>query len=180
MPKLTPEEHALRKNATRQVYVDSNNKPVDDASKSVAVQDKRDSCDINRIVKKVIDSQGNVNLSAMPGLVREGRYGDFTSAVDFQECHNRVIRMNDAFMTLDPMTRLKFNNDPAQMITYLESIKGDFKKEDEAVALGLLPKPVFKRVKEETPEGDFWVVTRNGHEISRDIIKTAVPVTPGT
>lgn len=176
--RLSKEDHQARKAATRQVYLDDRGKPVSESAKSVAVQDKRDSCDVNRIVKKVIDSNGNVNVSALPGLVREGRYGDFRNAVDFQECSNRVIRMNNAFMTLDPHVRLKFDNDPAKMLDYLDSINGDLDKEDEAVKMGLLPKPVFKTEKIESPEGNFWVRSRNGREISRELIKPAASKTP--
>lgn len=168
MPKLDPSEHKRRKEATALRCLDINGKPVNDASKSVAVQDKRDSCDINRIVKKVTRPDGQIDAMTLQSIAKApGRYGDFTGAADFQEVSNRVIRMNNAFMALPAETRLKFDNDPAKMIEFVTNPAN----EDESVKLGLLPPPVWDRKKIETPEGFFWVTTKNDIEVKREPVK---------
>lgn len=174
MPRLSPDEHLKRKDSTRQIYVDKNGKPLNEESKSVAVQDKKDICDINRIVKKAIRPDGQVDMSVVGPLSKgPGIFGDFTNVVDFQTMQNRVIKMNNAFMALDPVLRAKFDNDPAKLIAFIS----DENNKEEAIELGFLPKPKFETKSLETPEGKFWVTTKDGVEIKREAAK--LPPAPG-
>lgn len=165
MPRLiNATEHKKRKEASALRCLNSEGKPLNDASKSVAVQDKRDSCDINRIVKKALRPDGQVDASLVQSLAKTpGRFGDFTNAVDFQTLQNRVIRVRDAFMALPGDVRARFDNEPAKLIDFLS----DPKNKKQAVEWGILPKPVIKSKKEETPEGTFWVVYEDGVEKNR-------------
>jgi len=171
VPKIDPIEHKRRKDATAlRCLHPTTGKPLTDESKSLAVQDKKDTCDINRIVKKVTRPDGQIDASTVQSLAKApGRYGDFTNAADFQEVSNRVIRMNDAFMALPPQTRLKFDNNPANMVEFVSNPENY----DEAVTLGLLPPPKWEVKKAETPEGSFWITTKNGVEVKRDPVKPA-------
>lgn len=173
MPRPTSlADHKARKDASKLRCLDKDGKPLSAQSTSLAVQDKRDTCDINRIVKKSKRPDGQIDITQLTGIAKNpGKFGDFTNAVDFQEVSNRVIRMNDAFMSLPPETRLKFNNDPAQLVAYLDQAKRDPKIKDEAIALGLHPKPVYEHKKLETPTGDFWLHLKDGVEIKREPIK---------
>lgn len=175
MPKLALTEHKKRKEASALRCLDENGKPLNEASKSVAVQDKRDSCDINRIVKKAIRPDGQIDASLIASLAKKpGLYGDFTNAVDFQTLQNRVIRVRDAFATLAPEVRAKFNNNPAEMIDFVN----DPKNKAEAIKMGILPPPKRETKKIETPEGNFWIMTEDGVEIRRTKIEPAAPA-PG-
>lgn len=126
MPRLDLAEHKLRKERSALRCLNEEGKPLNDASKSVAVQDKRDVCDINRIVKKAIRPDGQIDGSLVQSLAKKpGLYGDFTNAVDFQTLQNRVIRLRDAFMALAPDVRAKFDNDPAKMIDFVNDSKNN-------------------------------------------------------
>lgn len=172
MPRLDPEEHKRRKEATKLRCLDEDGKPLNEASKSRAGQSARDKCDINRIVKRAIRPDGKVDMAFVQSLSKTpGRYGDFTGATDFQESLNRVVKMNTEFMRLAPEIRKKFNNDPAELIAYLDQAQKDPKVKEEAISLGILPKPVIKTTRLESPEGNFWVTTKDGVEISRNEIK---------
>lgn len=176
MPKpISAADHAARKKSSILRCLDKDGKPLSPESTSKAVQDKKDQTNINTIVKKSKLPDGNININALAGIAKNpGRFGDFTNAKDFQEVSNRVIRMNDAFMTLDPQVRLKFNNDPAQLVAFLDNAKKDPKTKEEAVNLGLLPKPVHGYKRLDTPAGNFWIHTVDGEEVGREPIKNAV------
>lgn len=179
MARFSSEEHMRRKKMSAIRCLDENGKPVSEESKSVAVQDKRDQCDINRITKKLVRPDGQVDMMALAAVSKgPGRFVDVTGAVDYQESQNRVIRMNSLFMTLDPQIRFKFENNPIKLVEYLDKARIDKDTKKEAIELGLLPKPVFKTQKLETPTGDFWVTTEDGVEINREPVKTAAPA-PG-
>jgi len=167
MPRLDPVEHKRRKQASALRCLDENGKPLNPESVSVAVQDKKENCNINKIVARATkNGMVDQTLIKIPG-----QYGDFTNVVDFQEIQNRVIRMNDKFMTLDPKLRMKFDNDPVKLVAYLDKTKTDQTTKEEAISLGILPKPVIKTKKIETPEGNFWVTTKDDLEINRTPIK---------
>jgi phage internal scaffolding protein len=169
---LTMEELKARKKATAlnfSIKKDLKGVVLNPEVVSVAVQSKKAECDINRIVQR-FKKNGVVD----PNIVRKGRFGDFTKAVDFQEMKNRVIRFTDEFMSLPAETRKFFDNDPSKLISFLE----DEKNKDKAVELGLWPKPKIETKKIETPQGNFWVTTKDGVEINRVEVKAAAPA-PG-
>jgi len=91
----------------------------------------KDECDINNILR-----QFNIT-GQLPQQTLSPRYGDFTGISDYQTALNQVIAAEDEFMRLPADLRARFDNDPAQLIDFLE--KSDNK--DEAIKLGLVNKP---------------------------------------
>lgn len=149
---------------SREEYQERQNKTSITSGPSKTSQDKKNSVDINRIMKR---AQKN---GIMPDFNRrEVFYSDFASLPNYQESLNMVIKMENEFMAMPAKIRKKFDNDPQKLIDFVT----DPKNEDEAVELELLPKPKIETKKVETPEGNFWVTTKNGREIGRD--KVVVP-----
>ena len=95
---------------------------------SLTQQHFKDECDINNILR-----QFNVT-GLLPENTLSPRYGDFTGISDYHSALNQVIAAEDEFMRLPANIRARFNNDPAQLIDFLE--KSDNK--DEAIKLGLV------------------------------------------
>lgn len=106
-----------------------------DCSKDVPLtqQSAKEECDINFIVER---AKRGADLSQLARGVPQ--YGDFTSIpTDLRECLVIVQKANNAFMQLDAQVRKRFENDPAQMIDFLN----DPNNRDEAVKLGLVVAP---------------------------------------
>lgn len=97
---------------------------------SLAQQHFKDECDINNILR-----QFNIT-----GLIPESplspRYGDFTGIGDYHTALNQVIAAEDEFMTLPATLRARFENDPAQLINFLDNPENY----NEAISLGLVDK----------------------------------------
>lgn len=167
--RLSKEEHAIRKAATALDFTVKklDGKVVNPSVVSKTVQGKqfRDAADVNLIVKRGLKRDGSFDMSALPpGSRQPGMYGDFTKATDYQSALNAVIKMRQDFNKLKPEVRFKFDNDPAKLVAFLD----DPKNEEEAIKLGILPKPKIETRIDENPEGRFWIMTRNGKEIKRE------------
>lgn len=94
----------------------------------LTVQDGRDDADINVILRRFgITGQ-------MPTARTAPEYGDFTGVTDYQSALDAVMAADDAFMSLPAELRKRFDNDPAELLTFLN----DDKNRDEARELGLL------------------------------------------
>lgn len=91
-------------------------------------QSFRDECDVNLILKR-FESTGVVDHLASSNP----RYGDFTSAEDYQTSLNIVMSAEDSFMSLDPKIRLRFDNDPVLFLDFV----GNPANNTELIALGL-------------------------------------------
>ena len=91
----------------------------------------KDETDINNILR-----QFNIT-GLLPESPLSPRYGDFTGIVDYHSALNSVIAAEDGFMELPAMLRARFNNDPAQLIDFLN----DENNRSEAEKLGLLEIP---------------------------------------
>lgn len=63
-------------------------------------------------------------------------YGDFTNIGSYQECLERVLAIDEHFMSLPAAVRDRFRNKPSELFDFLS----DEKNRDEAVKLGLLSK----------------------------------------
>jgi phage internal scaffolding protein len=98
---------------------------------SLAQQHFKDECDINNILR-----QFNVT-GQLPEHALSPRYGDFTGIGDYHTALNQVIAAEDEFMSLPATLRARFENDPAQLIEFLDNPEN----KNEAVELGLLNKP---------------------------------------
>ena len=99
---------------------------------SLAQQHFKDECDINNILK-----QFNIT-GQLPEGTLSPRYGDFTGIGDYHTALNRVIAAEDEFMSLPADLRARFENDPAQLIEFLDKSENL----NEAISLGLVNKPV--------------------------------------
>jgi len=104
---------------------------ITDAGSVVEGHHKND-VDINSIMKKYRVT-GFLESDAS-----EGQYGDFTDACDFHTMKNRIIEAESDFARLPAYLRTRFNNDPGQLLAFLD----DPENLSEAQELGLCPKPI--------------------------------------
>jgi phage internal scaffolding protein len=80
-----------------------------------AQQHHAEECDINTIVKRFgITGKMPINQS-------EARYGDFTDADDYHTALNKIIAAEDDFMRLPADIRATFDNNPADLIEFLNN-----------------------------------------------------------
>lgn len=94
-------------------------------------QQYKEDCDVNVIMEKFMKT------GQMPQTVAPMLEGDFSNLPSYQEALQTVIDANDMFMEIPAKIRLKFENDPQQLINYL----ADETNNEEAIKLGLkLPK----------------------------------------
>lgn len=101
---------------------------------SLAQQYMRDECDINVMVERFSRTGIPDAPPVVPGVV------DFDEVFDFQSAMNVVVEAQRGFMELPAKLRARFSNDPAQFLAFVH----DESNRDEAVLLGLIPKPVVK------------------------------------
>ena len=111
---------------------------------SLAQQHHKDECDINNILR-----QFNIT-GLLPESPLSPRYGDFTGISDYHTALNRVIAAQDEFEALPAQIRARFDNDPAQLIEFLENSEN----RQEAEELGLVDKATAEvvEVAKNTPE----------------------------
>ena len=87
------------------------------AGKSVTRQEFKDSSDINNIVRKYnvtgILSSGDVVNQRKP------EYGDY-EGIDYQATCNKIARVEQDFMKLDPEVRALSNNDAGEWLNNLQ------------------------------------------------------------
>ncbi len=111
---------------------------------SLAQQHFKEECDINTILQKF-------NITGLlPEQTLSPRYGDFTGIGDYHTAMNRVLAVQDEFEALPAQIRARFENDPAQLIEFLENSDN----RPEAEALGLVEKAAAEGVEaaKTTPE----------------------------
>jgi len=101
---------------------------------SLAQQHFKDECDINNILR-----QFNIT-GQLPETPLSPRYGDFTGIYDYHTALNAVIAAEDGFMTLPADIRSRFQNDPENLINFLN----DEANRDEAIKLGLVDKKLIE------------------------------------
>lgn len=113
-----------RSNGTRRVQTQIE-------GESMTQQQFAQACDLKTIIKQ--RSQLGIPLE-IPNDPFDGAIQDFTSSNDYRENLHRVMQAQDAFMALPAQIRKKFDNDPAELISFLEKDENY----DEALKLGLL------------------------------------------
>lgn len=103
----------------------------------------RQKCNINTIMAKA--KHGIVTPTRQGGV-----YGDFSNVPDFQTALQRVTDAQRDFEALPAEIRKRFRNDPAELIAFVS----DESNRDEAIAIGLIPKPdpVIPEIPEPDPE----------------------------
>lgn len=109
---------------------------VDTGDEEITVQSYKDDCDINLIVSRF----GVTGHLPVARSVPE--YGNFASMLDYHDALNRLVEAREAFETLPAKVRERFRNDPGELVGFLQ----DEANADEAVRLGLIPKPAVEAV----------------------------------
>jgi len=99
-------------------------------SRSVTNQSDKDSTDINIIMKRY---EKTGLITDLLGNQRTPHYGDFSEVGDFHQLQNTLAKVTQAFSVLPAEVRSKFNNDPAEIIEFLNDENNDA----EALKLGL-------------------------------------------
>lgn len=90
--------------------------------------------DINTIVRRFgLTGQ-------MPENIGFPEYGDFSEVHDYQTSLNILREADEAFLRIPAEIRARFANDPQQLLEFLH----DGNNRDEALKLGLIPKPPEK------------------------------------
>lgn len=111
---------------------------------SLAQQHFKEECDINTILQKF-------NITGiLPEAPLSPRYGDFSGIGDYHTALNRVLAAQDEFEALPAQIRARFQNDPAQLIEFLQNENN----RSEAEELGLVDKAAAEVVEaaKVTPE----------------------------
>lgn len=98
---------------------------------SLTQQHFKDESDINMIIARY----NRTGVLVDPSVPRSGSalFGDFSEIKDFQSAQNAICAAAEAFGELDSKIRRRFNNDPGQLISFLD----DPANYDEGVKLGL-------------------------------------------
>ena len=94
---------------------------------SLTAQEFLEESDINYIADKFMRTGELKQVAQLP------TNGDFQGIFDFQTAMNLIVDAKHEFMQLPAKIRSRFNNDPAQLIDFLEDPEND----QEAIALGL-------------------------------------------
>lgn len=106
---------------------------VKDYGVSLAVQSYRDDVDINKIVKRMEKGQ------MLDNIRNDGRFEDVSKYTDLADAIIKVQEANELFMDIPAEVRSRFNNDPVELVEFLQD-EGNRKEAEE---LGLVnPKPI--------------------------------------
>lgn len=92
----------------------------------------KDACDINAIMSRWKAGSEPTHLNGSTP-----RYGDFTSATDYQDASNKVLEAQAAFAALPSVIRDRMDNNPAILLEFL----ADEENLEEGLELGLLERP---------------------------------------
>lgn len=109
---------------------------VFDPDENMTEQHHAEDCDINNIIAKYTRTGVLGDPFAMPSV--SAQFGDFTAISDYQTAMNNLIQAQQAFEALPAALRKEFDNDPAKLLDFL----GKEENRDEAIRLGLIPRPV--------------------------------------
>jgi len=108
-----------------------------DNEPSKAQQQYKEQCDVNNIIAKYKKTGEWIHVTR-----KEGVYADVSNIRDYHESLQKVVDANNAFSTLPAHIRIRFDNDPAALLEFMQ----DPKNYDEGVKLGIFEK------KQETQE----------------------------
>lgn len=99
-----------------------------------AVQDQKEDADINVLVQRFGLTGHMPEAQAIPF------WGDFSEVGTFQEALQQLQEAEDHFNALPATVRARFQNNPAELIDF---VRNDQNRE-EAISIGLLPKPAVE------------------------------------
>lgn len=100
--------------------------------KSRTKQAFKGECDINKIVAKATQTGFVDSMNGTPPM-----YADVSDVPDYQTSLNVVIYAKKRFDALPAEVRRRFGNNPNELVEFM----GNEENREEAVKLGLLPKP---------------------------------------
>lgn len=103
--------------------------------KSLSQQNFRDSCNVNKIIKRYSQTHGVDLMRGDPNLIG-GVFGDFSSVPDLRVALERVKRAEAIFEALPLNVRHEFNHDVARFADYAF----DPANRSRLCELGLIPK----------------------------------------
>lgn len=103
-----------------------------------------DACDINKILGR-FRTTGFITHTNL----RRPVYEDFGSTESYQDAMNKIRRAEAVFAALPARVRQRVNNDPAQLIDFVENPEND----DELIELGLKNKPSATPLAAATEQG---------------------------
>lgn len=115
-----------REKVARFVEADFSNSP------SMTSQSFSDEVNINKIMARVLKGQTVLANNGQPF------YGDVSELGGLQEAIQKVQEADELFMQYPADLRETFNNDPVELIEFLE----DPKNKEKAIELGLVNKPI--------------------------------------
>lgn len=95
-------------------------------------QSHENETNINKIIKRY------QKTGMLPISNKTAMYGDFTGSIDYHEANNRIATAKTNFLALPSDLRKRFDNDPGKLLDFLQ----DENNRQEAIELGLIPKPV--------------------------------------
>lgn len=101
---------------------------------SMTLQDRKDECDIHRIVQRHAET-GLWGPNLAPAT-RQPMYGDFTQPVDLLTAQRLLCTAKESFSALPSDVRKEFSNDPIVMLEWLKNPQNY----ERGVELGLLEK----------------------------------------
>lgn len=110
---------------------------------SLAQQSAKDECDINAIMRRYERTGLVDHVSTV-----QGRFGDFSNAMDYQSSLNAVMAAQESFMALPASLRAAFHNDPAALVAFVS----DPENYDQAREMGLVPPKVDTPPADNAPE----------------------------
>nr|DAV77998.1 MAG TPA: Scaffold protein [Microviridae sp.] len=146
------------------VAFDSSKDPL---ARSLTNQSDKEGSDINVIMARY------EKTGLVPGTMRTPNYGDFSGILDFHALSNTLAKASQAFDVLPAIVRLRFGNDPAQLVDFLHDSVNDV----EAVKLGLKDASVLPRTEIVPPVvRDASVLPRP--EIVPPVVRVVPPVVP--
>lgn len=128
-----------------------NYKPGKDGSRNLPVvvcgpgktkQSFKDSVDINRIVAKYQKTGLMEHVRKNPGV-----FADVSRIDDYPGMVAKIRFANESFEQLPANLRTRFQNDPSKLIDFIS----DSSNREEAIKLGILPKPEKSKAVVEPP-----------------------------
>lgn len=105
-------------------------------------QAHKNAVNINQIVAKYKKTGFLNRRSGTP------KFGDFTNIGEFQDLRQRMINAENDFMSLPAYIRKRFNNDPGELIEFLNNPEN----RSECVEMGLIKEEVSEVLEEESSE----------------------------
>lgn len=101
---------------------------------SATHQSFKDECDINKIMSRIMKT----GIDPFADRVAAQNFIDCTQVPDFMEAQDQVNAMYAYFESLPSSIRLRFENQPAQLVEFLSDLD---KNGQEAIELGLIQAP---------------------------------------